>query len=221
MGKKYKFKNVLFFDVETTGLNVFDDEIIKFSYVQADKNFNIKKSGNIFVNSCDIVVPQEVTKLTGITQRDVDGGINSNEFYLLLKELINEKTLIVSYNLNFSMSFILDFLFTRIKPEVIKNVYYLDLLDIFMKNGPQIKSFKLLNAVKFYNLEKKEFIDNIAHVYFNLFDEMKKRYELDLFYKVNRDDKFPNKPKQNYDDFMVNKTIFEEITVYDNCEDEV
>ena len=77
-----KYNKILVFDTETTGISCKYHEIIQFSSVMAE----MTEYGMVVSDSLDLLitlspgktVPPEITKLTGITQQDIDARGVSN-----------------------------------------------------------------------------------------------------------------------------------------------
>lgn len=94
-------KRALFVDVETTGLED-DARIIQLAAIP----FDFAKDGRIFgVGDCHewfedpgIPIPDEITRLTGITQQDVDGRTIPNE---KVEGLLADTCLIIAHNARF------------------------------------------------------------------------------------------------------------------------
>ena len=78
-----KYKKILVFDTETTGISCKHHEIIQFSSVTAE----MTEYGMVVSDGLDLLitlspgktVPPEITKLTGIRQQDLDARGVSKE----------------------------------------------------------------------------------------------------------------------------------------------
>ena len=67
---KLNLKNpIIFFDLETTGINIASDRIVELSYLRIDVNGN-ELSRTIKVNP-GIPIPAKSTEIHGITDEDV------------------------------------------------------------------------------------------------------------------------------------------------------
>ena len=67
---KLNLKNpIVFFDLETTGINVASDRIVEISYLRVDLNGN-ETSRTIRVNP-GMPIPPKATEIHGITDEDV------------------------------------------------------------------------------------------------------------------------------------------------------
>lgn len=75
---KLNLKNpIIFFDLETTGINVALDRIVEISYLKVDLNGN-ESSKTLRVNP-GIPIPAESTKIHGISDEDVKDAPGFNE----------------------------------------------------------------------------------------------------------------------------------------------
>ena len=146
-----EFKNYLFVEVETNGLDIDKDEIIKFSYVVVDNKLKIKKKEEFFVNTGNTIISKEVSTITGILQQDIEQGKDSKYLVDLLKTIINSNTLVMSYNLDFTIGFISSFLEKNNNNYILDNVSYLDILNVF-RSSENLKRYRIKDAVKYYNI---------------------------------------------------------------------
>jgi len=75
---KLNLKNpIIFFDLETTGINVATDRIVEISYLKVDLNGN-ESSRTLRVNP-GIPIPQEASNIHGISDDDVKDAPGFNE----------------------------------------------------------------------------------------------------------------------------------------------
>ena len=177
------YKNFLFIDFETTGLNVSKDKIIMFSYILTNNKMQIERQDDIFINTDNSGISQEISLLTKISQKDVLGGKNSEFLINLLKSIINKDTLIVSYNLSFSMSFLSAFLEKNNAVDILTNVNGLDLLEVFLENKKDVKSHSLKSAIISFRLDVEYNEFNFCSVCLELFKRMRCECDLTLFVK--------------------------------------
>jgi len=75
---KLKLKNpIIFFDLETTGINIASDRIVEISYLKIDLNGN-ETSKTLRVNP-GIPIPPKTTEIHGISDEDVKDAPTFNE----------------------------------------------------------------------------------------------------------------------------------------------
>jgi DNA polymerase-3 subunit epsilon len=99
-------KTAILLDVETTGLNTTQDEIIelamvKFTYLPDDRIAAITEVFSAF-NEPSIPIPEEITELTGITDEMVSGHRIDPD---AVASFVSEAVLIVAHNANFDRKF--------------------------------------------------------------------------------------------------------------------
>ena len=68
---------IIFFDLETTGINIASDRIVEISYLKVDVNGN-ESSKTIRVNP-QMPIPEKVTAIHGISDEDVKDALTFNE----------------------------------------------------------------------------------------------------------------------------------------------
>lgn len=106
----------------------------------------------------DAPLNPKITKLTGITNEDLKGGLPEKDIAYDLKQRITEGTLMIAHNAQFDLSFVY-YLLKRNFPdeadEIVQNAYWLDTLTVLKdrKDYPH----KLIDAVEYYNVEKVNF----------------------------------------------------------------
>lgn len=75
---RLKLKNpIIFFDLETTGINIANDRIVEISYLKVDLNGN-ETSKTLRLNP-GIPIPENVTAIHGISNEDVKDAPSFNE----------------------------------------------------------------------------------------------------------------------------------------------
>jgi len=75
---RLKLKNpIIFFDLETTGINIASDRIVEIAYLKVDLNGN-ESSKTLRVNP-GIPIPENVTAIHGISDEDVKDAPTFNE----------------------------------------------------------------------------------------------------------------------------------------------
>ncbi len=122
---------ILLFDFETTGLNASYEQIIEIGAILLQKNllgeYETKSELSTLVMA-DKPLPSKITEITHITDamllRD---GISQEEAFQQLLSMYTEDTLLVAYNIQFDLSFLLQFFKKYWNPAfTIKN----DILDV-------------------------------------------------------------------------------------------
>ncbi len=135
---------IIFFDLETTGINVASDRIVEISYLRIDLTGN-ETSRTIRVNP-GIPIPPSSTEIHGISDEDVQNAQSFNEIAkALAKEF--EGCDLAGYN---SVKFDIPLLaeeFLRAGVDIdLKKRKFVDVQVIFMKMEPRTLSA----ALKFY-----------------------------------------------------------------------
>ena len=163
-------KEIVVFDFETTGLKPTENEILEIGaikYVKVDGKFIIDETSAIE----DILltkepIPELIKNLTNITdEMQAELGITQAEGARKLFDLINEDTLLIAYNIQFDLGFLVALFREYIDPNYeLKN----DILDVmaiykdhygsprsssggFLK-GPDRPRHRLDDAVKTLNV---------------------------------------------------------------------
>ena len=98
----------VYVDVETTGLDTENDEIIEialvpFIFTSDGKLYHCLEPINMLQEPTDGAVPEEITNLTGITSEDVKGHLID---WLAIKECINSAAIIIAHNAGFDRPFL-------------------------------------------------------------------------------------------------------------------
>lgn len=146
------YDSIIFFDVETTGLDFRDDEIIEFACIDIKRNG--KAICHDFLVNVHFRLPREIVNLTHITDEMlVEEGIERSQLAkFIAEELFNkQKILLLAHNANFDMNFI-KYLFKKEGRKVPWNkIDIIDTLTILRdrKEYPH----KLENAISFYGLD--------------------------------------------------------------------
>ena len=142
---KLNLKNpIIFFDLETTGINIASDRIVEISYLKVDVNGN-ESSKTIRVNP-GIPIPEKVVAIHGITNEDVKDSPPFNEIARNLAREF-EGCDLAGYN---SVKFDIPLLaeeFLRSGVDIdLKRRKFIDVQIIFMKMEPRT----LTAAYKFF-----------------------------------------------------------------------
>jgi DNA polymerase-3 subunit epsilon len=135
---------IIFFDLETTGINVGADRIVELSYLKVDLNGN--ESGKTYRVNPEMHIPEKASEIHGIRDEDVKDAPTFNEIAKnLAKEF--EGCDLAGYN---SIKFDIPLLaeeFLRAGVDIdLKRRKFVDVQVIFMKMEPRTLSA----AVKFF-----------------------------------------------------------------------
>lgn len=95
--------NTLIIDFETTGVNVYEDFIIEIGAQLVTDDWQVVGEFNALIkNPSSPIVSDEITKITGITQADIDTrGVPLAEAVELLLAVAGEPDIICAYNAEF------------------------------------------------------------------------------------------------------------------------
>ncbi len=138
---------LIFFDLETTGLNIETDEVIEVGAIKVRNNQIIEKFNTFVRPSCDI--PQLITNLTGITFEDVEKAPDAEDVRKRLKDFIGGYPLI-AHNVSFDRAFL-----EKLLGEKLENEFF-DTLELSRFFFPSLTSHSLQNLVKTLSIEKDE-----------------------------------------------------------------
>lgn len=164
------YKDYVVLDIETDGLNNKAHQILE---VGAVKIVQGKASNFSEMIEYHKQLPEEISKLTGITQELLnDQGKPLDTVLGQLKEFINDLP-IVGYSINFDIGFI-NYALRSLREPLIKNKTF-DLLRYVKDDKKFLKSYRLQEVLSEYGIE-----DNVAH---RGLDDAKMIYELST--KVN------------------------------------
>lgn len=152
-----QYSHIIVFDTETTGIAHKTDEIIELAMtrlVLGETGPEEDDSFDHFIRlSPGRTLPEQIVKLTGITQETLDREGHSKEETAkrLMAMLDCEKPLLVAYNAQFDLCFIFYFLSRYGDASVLKRVKMLDAMTVYKDRRPF--PHKLQNAVDAYALQ--------------------------------------------------------------------
>lgn len=153
-----KYDRLVIFDTETTGLQWSRDEIIEFAAVTVEAGEN----GPVVSGEYDQLValspggfvPENITKLTGLTSQDLrERGLSKERVCRDISEIISGNSLLIAYNAHFDLSFLYYFLLRSGDPDILRGKDKLDLLTVYRDRRPY--PHRLLNAIEAYGLGRK------------------------------------------------------------------
>ena len=152
--RDYKGKSIvdfpedyIVFDIETTGLDSFFNEIIEIGAIKYHWNKPIDKFHSLI--KPDDEIDEFITELTGITNEMVNNSPRINKVLPLFVEFVGDGIL-VGHNVNFDINFVYD--------EMMKyNIGYLsndyiDTLRISRKLLPNLKHHRLDDLTEYYKI---------------------------------------------------------------------
>ena len=153
-----KYRRLVLFDTETTGLSFSRDEIIQFSAVVLEcpegQVTAVRQYDELVTLSPGGFVPPKIQQLTGITDMDIrERGIPKEQLCRDLAEIIVDGTLLLAYNAHFDLSFLYYLLLRHGDPTILKDKDKLDLLTVYRDRRPY--PHKLASAIEAYGLTGK------------------------------------------------------------------
>jgi DNA polymerase III subunit epsilon len=106
-----KHERILIFDFETSGLSPFNSQIIEIGALLLTREqgqYRITEELSCLV-TCDYPLPTKITDITHITDEMLlRDGISEIEAFSKLNALYDEHTLLVAYNIQFDLGFLLE-----------------------------------------------------------------------------------------------------------------
>ena len=153
-----KYRRLVLFDTETTGLSFSRDEIIQFSAVVLEcpegQVTAVRQYDELVTLSPGGFVPPKIQQLTGITDMDIrERGIPKEQLCRDLAEIIVDGTLLLAYNAHFDLSFLYYLLLRHGDPTILKDKDKLALLTVYRDRRPY--PHKLASAIEAYGLTGK------------------------------------------------------------------
>ncbi len=172
------------FDLETTGLNKYDDKIIEIGAIKYINGVESEKF-HTYVNP-QRHIPSAATNINGISDRDVKNAPKAEKALSDFLSFIDNYTLI-AYNSDFDMGFIQiecsNSLGKTVKNDVI------DALPLARKYLPQLPNKKLVTVKNYFNLDVGShnaiddcIVTNHLYQYCRQFEELKYKYAVKFSY---------------------------------------
>ena len=151
-----KYKAVVFFDTETTGLEAESCQIIELAAIRVEKTergtLRMADSADVFVKLPEGErIPQKIVELTGITDEQLENeGITEAEAAARFAELISGgRVLLVAHNAQFDACFLRGLL----RGQKVGRIDWLDSLTVYKDR--RAYPHKLANAIIAYDLTGK------------------------------------------------------------------
>ena len=142
------------FDVETTGLNPYNDRIIEFGAVLFEDGIPVKRYGTLVNAMVDI--PSAASEVNHITNQMIKDAPAEKEAYTnlidFLGDALQEKTVICAHNAKFDMDFLSESL---MRLGYNANIYYVDTLSLSRKLVKGLVNYKqdtVATHFELYNL---------------------------------------------------------------------
>lgn len=151
-----RYDRILVFDTETTGLWPDKDEIIQFSSVTLEAPGGVPAITDSYNTLITLEpgrsVPPEITRLTGISDADLQSrGISRQQAAREIGSRLEGNTLLCAYNAQFDLTFLFFLLRRYGDPRVLQGKDKLDLLTVYRDR--RAYPHKLCSAITAYNLD--------------------------------------------------------------------
>ncbi|MFV0288768.1 MAG: PolC-type DNA polymerase III [Mycoplasmatales bacterium] len=150
--KKIQEVEYVIFDIETTGFNPINDQIIEIGAVKINGEGKVIAEFQKFISLYKVnKLPKKIIELTHIDdkmlqQQGIDIDIVMEQFYKFFKG-----TVLVAQNTKFDMSFI-DTYYLKDKAIFLENLT-LDTIDLAKKIYPNKKTYKLAKLIEYFNVD--------------------------------------------------------------------
>ncbi|MGI6781869.1 MAG: PolC-type DNA polymerase III [Acholeplasmataceae bacterium] len=106
-----KYKNILVFDFETTGVNPSFDEIIEIGAIKLEKindNYEVVDELSVLIKQ-DFPLPPKITEITGITDEMLaQNGVTRDVAFQMFNNLYTKDCLLIAYNIQFDIWFLIN-----------------------------------------------------------------------------------------------------------------
>lgn len=149
LNKEKDFVNdYVIFDLETTGLDSTKDKIIEIGALKY-KNSKLVAEFSVLINP-EVKVPEVITKITGLTDNDLQNKKTIREVLPEFLEFIEDLTLI-AHNSEFDLGFIEENI-KSLGLNMISNKN-IDTVEIARKYIPKAYNYKLETLKKYFHLD--------------------------------------------------------------------
>lgn len=172
-----RFKNIIVFDFETTGLKPGVDKILEIGAIKYElingKFVEVSTINDILLTD-GIELPAFITELTGITKETQEmEGISQKEGYEKMNAMFDKDSLLIAYNIQFDYGFLVDLFKTHDNSYKFENPI-MDVMAIYKDRHKY--PHKLDSAVAMYNVtipNTHRAIDDVRATY-EVFKELAK-----------------------------------------------
>ena len=149
-----KYDRLLIFDTETIGLRYQQDQIIEFAAVVVEKQGIVREYDQLISLLPGTKIPEEITRLTGITNEAVASrGISKEQLASDIAQMVSGNTLLLAYNAHFDLCFTYYHLMKYGDPTALRGKDKLDLLTVYKDRHSY--PHRLQNAIDVYKLSGK------------------------------------------------------------------
>jgi len=144
-----KGREIIFFDLETTGLSCYKDRILSFSALKAKKQQGVLKESdrfNVFINPL-LPIPPAASRINGITDEFISQFEDEKAVVPVISDWLGEVPIIVGYN---SKSFDEPFIneaYARVLNRKFEYSYHVDVYHM-AKQMMLLKSYKLIDVCR-------------------------------------------------------------------------
>lgn len=142
-------------DVETTGLNPYDDRIIEIGAILYENGIPVKRFGTL-VNA-KVTIPFSAMEINHITNEMIQSAPDETKIYkqlvAFLGDALNEKTILCAHNAKFDMDFLSEAL---IRLGYNACISYVDTLSLSRKYIRGLENYKQGTIAKFFELHNKK-----------------------------------------------------------------
>lgn len=164
------------FDTETTGLKVSESDIIEFSAIKYDADFNELDRLDLYISN-GYPLPEIITELTGITEGEIsEKGVLPEEAAERIYKFLGELPVLAGYNsVSFDTPFV-EKLYARTM-NFFKSTAHLDVLKMAREKCP--KPHKLADMVAYFGVPEVAFHRSIndCEATFEVLRELLPMYE--------------------------------------------
>lgn len=137
-------------DLETTGLRAAADAIVEYGAVRV-RDGRPEEEFSALVR-LEAPLPAEIARLTGITQEELEGGMDAADALEKFLDFVGKDTL-VGHNLQFDLEFLRAACLRNQKPVLTNRM--VDLLPLARRNIMDISSYKLITLAQYFALADK------------------------------------------------------------------
>lgn len=170
--------NIIFFDLETTGVNVCKDRIVQISVIKTNPEFCILEKKKYLVNPT-IPIPKEASDVHGITDSDVSDKPTFKQLAKGMYQYMISCDVICGFNSNRFDRILLSEEFSREKITWPTGQKFIDCYQIFSKREKR----DLASALRFYSgkeIEGAHDAENDVLATIDVLEGQLFRYELTL-----------------------------------------